>query len=274
MNVDPATASGTGPGAPASAHPEPVLRTRNLTKQFGQATVLQDVCLDVAPGERLALIGRSGSGKTTFLRCLNLLETPTAGELWFDGSLVGSWPSRGRDSLSHGDEVGHRTHVGMVFQRFELFPHLTTLQNVSLGPRRTLRMSKTEARKCAMEQLSLVGLADRADARPHELSGGQQQRVGIARSLAMRPKVLLFDEPTSALDPELVDEVLNVMLRVAEGGMTMVVVTHEIRFAMGFADRLVVFDSGCVVEQGAPSSVVASPQSDVTESLLRSLHVK
>jgi ABC-type polar amino acid transport system ATPase subunit len=188
--------------------------------------------------------------------------------------MVGSWSPGGRVGLDRRRETLHRSHVGMVFQRFELFPHLTALQNVSLGPRMALKVSKKEARERALEQLALVGLADHAHHRPHQLSGGQQQRVGIARSLAMQPKVLLFDEPTSALDPELVDEVLTVMLRLAGSGMTMVVVTHEIRFAMNFADRLLVFDRGQIVEQGPPAAIVSAPQQQVTESFLRSLHAK
>jgi len=250
-----------------------VLHIERAVKRFGQATALDGVDFGVAGGERVAIVGRSGSGKTTLLRCLNLLETPTSGTLSYEGRVVGSWGGPSPRTPSRRELSQHRIHVGMVFQRFELFPHLTALGNVMLGLRRSLGYSKHEARERAMEQLALVGLAERARAHPHELSGGQQQRVAIARSLAMEPKVMLFDEPTSALDPELVDEVLAVILKLAERGMTMVAVTHELAFARDVATRMVVVDSGEIVEQGPPGDIIHSPASPVTHSLLRRLRL-
>jgi ABC-type polar amino acid transport system ATPase subunit len=251
----------------------PVIEVQSLVKDFGERRAVDHVDLQIVPGERLAIVGRSGSGKTTLLRCLNLLETPTEGTLLFEGEQVGAWGTSagvpGRRALTQ-----HRAHVGMVFQRFELFPHLSALSNVTLGPRRVLGMSSAEAKEWGMAQLELVGLADRGAARPHELSGGQQQRIAIARSLALKPKVLLFDEPTSALDPELVEEVLAVMLKLAEEGMTMVAVTHEVTFARDIANRILVFDAGKVVEEGTPEEVISRPQTTTTGSLLRNLRIK
>jgi ABC-type polar amino acid transport system ATPase subunit len=251
----------------------PVIEVTSLVKDFGERRAVDHVDLQVVPGERLAIVGRSGSGKTTLLRCLNLLETPTAGTLRFEGEDVGTW-GPGADTPSRRALTAHRAHVGMVFQRFELFPHLSALSNVTLGPRRVLGMSSQEAKQWGLAQLELVGLADRAGSRPHELSGGQQQRIAIARSLAMKPKVLLFDEPTSALDPELVEEVLAVMLKLADEGMTMVAVTHEVTFARDIANRILVFDAGQVVEEGTPEEVISRPQTTVTGSLLRNLRMK
>ncbi len=263
----------TSDGARTSQHP--VLEVRQLVKDFGERRAVDGIDLEITPGERLAIVGRSGSGKTTLLRCLNLLETPTSGVLRYQGVELGCWgKEHGRPKAPERKTLSrHRAHVGMVFQRFELFPHRTALQNVTLGPRRVLGMSKAEARAWGLEQLELVGLRDRANARPHELSGGQQQRIAIARSLAMKPRVLLFDEPTSALDPELIGEVLAVMLKLAEGGMTMVAVTHEVTFARDIANRILVVDAGKVVEEGTPDDVIHRPQNTVTGSLMRNLRL-
>ncbi|HEX5193798.1 MAG TPA: amino acid ABC transporter ATP-binding protein [Solirubrobacteraceae bacterium] len=252
-----------------------VLEVRQLVKDFGERRAVDGIDLEITPGERLAIVGRSGSGKTTLLRCLNLLETPTSGVLCYEGVELGCWGTQhGRSRTPDRRSLSrHRAHVGMVFQRFELFPHRTALQNVTLGPRRVLGMSKTEAREWGLEQLELVGLRDRAGAHPHELSGGQQQRVAIARSLAMKPRVLLFDEPTSALDPELIGEVLAVMLKLAEGGMTMVAVTHEVTFARDIANRILVVDAGKVLEEGTPEDIIHRSQNTVTGSLMRNLRL-
>jgi ABC-type polar amino acid transport system ATPase subunit len=275
----------TGPVIPQrlapSADPEttekqaitPLLEISQAVKRFGPTVALDGVDFGVQPGERVAIVGRSGSGKTTLLRCLNLLETPTSGTLTYAGRVVGSWGGSSATVPSRRELSQHRIQTGMVFQRFELFPHLTAIGNVMLGLRRVRGCSKAEAHERAMEQLKLVGLAERAKAHPHELSGGQQQRVAIARSLAMEPKVMLFDEPTSALDPELVDEVLAVILKLAEQGMTMVAVTHEIAFAHDVATRMVVVDSGGIIEEGAPTDIIQSPVSPVTHSLLRRLRL-
>lgn len=254
-----------------------IIDVRNIVKVFrshGTAVrALDGVNLRVQPGQRVVLAGRSGSGKTTLLRCLNVLEEPTAGEFRFDGELF--WKRTGADVLAPSRSAlrRHRMRVGMVFQRFELFPHLSVRSNVTLGLRRVLHMPRKQAEEWAMQQLELVGLAERARSHPHELSGGQQQRVAIARSLAMKPEVMLFDEPTSALDPELVAEVLNVMIDLAAAGMTMVVVTHELAFARDVADSMHIFADGKIIEQGTPDEVIHHPRSARTESLLRRLRM-
>ena len=241
----------------------PIVRIEHLNKSFGDTQVLRDVNLDVWPGEVVVVLGPSGSGKSTMLRCINLLETPTAGHI-----LIQDQEITGRSAA----EVARlRRDVGMVFQQFNLFPHLTAKQNVMIGQVKVLGLDKDEAEREAMRQLEAVGLAERADFRPAQLSGGQQQRVAIARAVAMHPDVLLFDEPTSALDPELVRGVLDVMRDLAENsGMTMVVVTHEMRFAREVADRVVFMEGGVVVEQGLPEDVFDHPSNPRTAEFLGS----
>jgi polar amino acid transport system ATP-binding protein len=209
------------------------------------------VNLDVQPGEVVVLLGPSGSGKSTVLRCINLLETPSAGEVWVDGVLV-----NGKKT----DINAVRTEVGMVFQQFNLFPHLTALQNITIAQRLVRKRDKHEAERVARAQLERVGIPEKADSYPRQLSGGQQQRVAIARSLAMNPKIMLFDEPTSALDPEMIKEVLDVMLALARDGMTMIVVTHEMGFARAAANRMVFLDQGQLVEEGEPTQMFQSPR--------------
>lgn len=239
----------------------PMIRIEHLNKSFDDNEVLTDVNLDVWPGEVVVVLGPSGSGKSTMLRCINLLETPTAGHILIeDKEITGS---------AKTDVNQLRRELGMVFQSFNLFPHLTAKQNVMIGQTKVLKKSKEEAEKEALRQLEAVGLADRADYKPSQLSGGQQQRVAIARAVAMHPKVLLFDEPTSALDPELVRGVLDVMRDLAENGsMTMIVVTHEMGFARDVADRVVFMEGGVVVEQGLPEEVFDHPKSERTASFL------
>ncbi|WP_443218483.1 amino acid ABC transporter ATP-binding protein [Rathayibacter sp. YIM 133350] len=240
-----------------------------VSKTFGSNQVLKSISLTVLPGEVLCLVGPSGSGKSTFLRLINHLETLTSGRLSVDGNLVGYRQSGEKlYELHPKDAARQRRDIGMVFQRFNLFPHMTALENVMEAPVRVKGQSKAEAQKRARELLTRVGLADRADYYPAHLSGGQQQRVAIARALAMEPKLMLFDEPTSALDPELVGEVLDVMKELAQSGMTMIVVTHEMGFAREVADRLVFMDGGVVVESGDPREVLANPQHDRTKAFL------
>ena len=249
---------------------KPVLQATDVCKSFGGRQVLQDAALTVSEGESVVLIGPSGSGKTTFLRCLNWLETPDTGRIRLRGELIG----RGVDGRPHGEaELSRqRSRIGFVFQRFNLFAHLSALDNVALGPRRVLGRSLEEARERARVELERVHLGQHLDKRPAQLSGGQQQRVAIARALAMRPELILFDEPTSALDPELVTEVVDVMRELAEGGMTMVVVTHEMRFARQTADRVVFMDGGLVIEQGPPEQIFDAPQTERTRRILGHLH--
>lgn len=232
----------------------PILEAVGVTKRFGNLTVVDDVSLQVTRGETICLLGPSGAGKSSFLRCLNMLERIDAGHIFLDGELLGYRPHRNQlRELSDRAEARQRQQIGMVFQQFNLFPHMTVLQNVVEAPVGVLRRDKAETRSLAHELLERVGLADKASSYPGQLSGGQQQRVAIARALAMRPKVMLFDEPTSALDPELVSEVLDVIRQLAESGMTMLVVTHEIGFAREVCDRFVFMERGAVVEDG-PSS--------------------
>ncbi len=247
--------------------PEQVLATKALCKDFGQSTVLTDVDFSIGKGETVCILGPSGSGKTTLLRCLNLLVEPTSGRLYFRGTLLGEWPGARRNGRRI-DLTKYRTHVSMVFQQFELFPHLTASENVSLGPRRVLHLSRTAAEERALSLLDRVGLKSFAGARPRTLSGGQQQRVAIARALAMKPDVILFDEPTSALDWEMVGEVLDIMADLAEQGMTMVVVTHELDFARNCADRVVVMERGRIIEEGPATMMFESPNLPRTREIL------
>ena len=238
---------------------EAIVSIKNLKKSFGDLEVLKDVNLEVQRGEVVTILGPSGSGKSTMLRCINLLEKPTAGEIWFEETMINA-------KSTNVNEL--REHIGMVFQQFNLFPHLTAQKNVELALRKVRKLSKSECEKVALEQLSRVGLGDRADYLPSQLSGGQQQRVAIARALAMDPHVMLFDEATSALDPELVRDVLDVMRSLAEGGMTMIVVTHEMGFARDVADRVIFMDDGYIVEEGTPEEVFDHPQNDRTKDFL------
>lgn len=242
-----------------------IIKVDNLEKQFGDNHVLKGINLRVKRGEVVALIGASGSGKSTLLRCLNRLETSTAGTIFIDDICLNS--SDKNISLI-------RQEVGMVFQQFNLFPHMTVLENVMIGPIQVLKRNKEEVEKDAINLLEKVGLADKKDVYPNKLSGGQQQRVAIARSLAMKPKIMLFDEPTSALDPELVGEVLNVMKQLALDGMTMVVVTHEMGFAEEVADRIVFLHNGVIVEEGEPRETLRNPKSEQLSSFLRSVKFK
>jgi polar amino acid transport system ATP-binding protein len=247
----------------------PMVEAIAVHKHFGRNEVLKGITLEVAPGEVMVLLGPSGSGKSTFLRCINHLETVDAGELKVDGSLVGYRESKGKIYEQRESEIAaDRRHIGMVFQRFNLFPHLTALGNVTEAPVRVGKVPRDQAKEEGQALLDRVGLGDRGDAYPAQLSGGQQQRVAIARALAMKPKLMLFDEPTSALDPELVGEVLDVMKGLAKDGMTMVVVTHEIGFAREAGDNLVFMDEGVVVESGDPATVIANPQHERTKTFL------
>ncbi len=223
---------------------------KGLEKSFGSLEVLRGVDLDVAEGEVVSVIGPSGSGKSTFLRCINALEVPTAGTIVVDGMTV---------TKKHADINKIRENIGMVFQQFNLFPHLTVLENITMAPVDRKRMTKDEAAKKALELLARVGLSEKAFAYPRQLSGGQQQRVAIARALAMKPDLMLFDEPTSALDPEMVGEVLQVMKDLAAEGMTMIVVTHEMGFAREVSDRVIFMDGGVIVEEGSPDRIFGSP---------------
>jgi len=256
------TAAGTEPG-------QPMVLASGVRKSFGDLEVLKGVSLEVQPSEVMCLIGPSGSGKSTFLRCINHLETVNGGRLYVDGTLVGYAERGGKLHELHPRRAAEqRRDIGMVFQRFNLFPHMTALGNVVEAPVRVRGESKAAATAAARELLDRVGLAAQADYYPAQLSGGQQQRVAIARALAMRPKLMLFDEPTSALDPELVGEVLDVMRSLAETGMTMIVVTHEMGFAREVGDQLVFMDDGVVVESGDPRSVLTNPQHERTQSFL------
>ncbi len=254
---------------PQQAQPTAMVSAQGVHKNFGALNVLKGITLDVAPGEVMCLVGPSGSGKSTFLRCINHLETVNAGRLYVDGELIGYHERNGKLHEMHPrDAAKQRRAIGMVFQRFNLFPHMTAMQNVAEAPCLVQGRKKSEVAEQARELLERVGLADKAKAYPAQLSGGQQQRVAIARALAMRPRLMLFDEPTSALDPELVGEVLDVMRQLADEGMTMIVVTHEMGFAREVGDQLVFMDDGVVVEAGPPRSVLADPQHERTRSFL------
>jgi polar amino acid transport system ATP-binding protein len=229
-----------------------VIDVKRLVKRFGDNTVLKGIHERVEAGEKVAVIGPSGSGKSTFLRCLNLLETPTEGEIWFEGKQINA----------PGVDVDHlRQKMGMVFQHFNLFPHLTVQQNITLAPVQLKLQTKAEAEKNAAALLQRIGLSEKADTYPNMLSGGQKQRIAIVRALAMKPDVMLFDEPTSALDPEMVGEVLELMGDLAREGMTMVMVTHEMGFAREVANRVLFMDEGIIVEQGSPDEIFGNPQS-------------
>ncbi|MER8769426.1 amino acid ABC transporter ATP-binding protein [Mesorhizobium sp. M0923] len=252
-----------------SAHDTPLVRARNVHKAFGPLEVLKGIDLDVAPGEVVVVLGPSGSGKSTFLRCINHLEAIDQGAIEVDGEQIGYRLHNGRlDKLSDRAIAAQRRKIGMVFQQFNLYPHMTTLQNVIEAPVGVHRENRKEAIGYARELLTRVGLADKIDAYPRQLSGGQQQRVAIARALAIRPKLMLFDEPTSALDPELVGEVLATMRDLARQGLTMIVVTHEIGFAREAADRVVFMDDGNVIEAGPPDEVLAKPRHPRTRAFL------
>ncbi len=247
----------------------PMVRAERVHKRFGRLEALRGIDLTVAPGEVTVIIGPSGSGKSTFLRCINHLAQISAGRLWVDGELVGYRQDGDRLLELREREVAHRrAAIGMVFQRFNLFPHMTALQNVAEAPVRVKRTPPPMADATARRLLDRVGLADKIDCYPAELSGGQQQRVAIARALAMEPKLMLFDEPTSALDPELVGEVLAVMRGLAADGMTMIVVTHEMGFAREVGHHLVFMDDGVVVEEGVPRQVFAEPREPRTRAFL------
>ncbi len=238
---------------------EVVVRIEGLKKAFGDNVVLRNIDLEVHRGEVVVVLGPSGSGKSTMLRCINLLETPTDGKIIFEDTEI----------TAKGTDINKvRARLGMVFQSFNLFPHLTAKKNVMLAQRQVLKRSKEEAEKVAIARLTEVGLAERVDYKPSELSGGQQQRVAIARALAMDPHVMLFDEATSALDPELVRDVLGVMKSLAAEGMTMIVVTHEMGFARDVADRVIFMDGGVIVEEGTPDEVFDHPKSDRTKDFL------
>ena len=237
----------------------PIISIQNLVKSFGPIEVLKHINLDIYPGEVVCVIGPSGSGKSTLLRCVNMLETPTGGKV-FIGSDEMTDPDCDLDKV--------RTHIGMCFQNFNLFPHLNVLKNLTIAQTQILKRSKTEAEKIARVNLERVGMAHKEESFPAQLSGGQQQRIAIARSLSMTPNLMLFDEPTSALDPELVGEVLAVMKSLAKEGMTMMVVTHEMAFARDVADRVVFMDGGYIVEEGPPEEVIGNPQEARTKSFL------
>ena len=246
-----------------------MVRADQVWKSFGKLEVLKGIDLVVQPQETIVLLGPSGGGKSTILRCINHLEKIDAGELWVDGELMGY---RQRGDILHEmktkDVARQRAKIGMVFQRFNLFPHRTALENVMEGPVRVQRLPRLKAEQDAVALLRQVGLEEKLDAYPAQLSGGQQQRVAIARALALRPKVMLFDEPTSALDPELVGEVLDVMKQLARDGMTMIVVTHEIGFAREVADGVALVDGGVIVESGPPNEVLANPKQERTKLFL------
>jgi polar amino acid transport system ATP-binding protein len=250
---------------------EPIIQIKNVSKSFGAFEVLKDLSFDVAPGEKLALIGPSGSGKTTILRILMTLETISGGEIFVEGEPL--WHMQKAGALVPADQAHlhkMRQKIGMVFQLFNLFPHKSVLENITLAPILTKGVSKAAARAHAMDLLEMVGMADKATQMPASLSGGQKQRVAIARALALQPKIMLFDEVTSALDPELVEEVLNVMRKLAsETDMTMLLVTHEMSFAHDFADRVMFFDGGKIVESGPPKQIFTDPKEERTKAFLR-----
>ena len=236
-----------------------MIDVKNLSKSFGKHLVLDDISEHISPGEKVVVIGPSGSGKSTFLRCLNLLENPTAGSITFDGTVI-------TDPKTDINKI--RRQMGMVFQHFNLFPNMTIRKNITLAPVQTKLMRQAEADETAIALLKRVNLEEKAEAYPAQLSGGQKQRIAIVRALAMKPKLMLFDEPTSALDPEMVGEVLDVMKQLAQEGMTMVVVTHEMGFAREVGSRVVFMDGGVIVEENAPAELFASPRSDRLKTFL------
>jgi len=230
-----------------------MISIKDLKKRFGDNEVLKDIDIEIQDGEVVSLIGSSGSGKSTLLRCINLLETPTSGEIYIDGANI-------LDKSVDLNEL--RQNVGMVFQQFNLFPNMSVIENIKLAPKKIRKMSDEKATKMAMKLLRDVGLADKADAMPKQLSGGQKQRVAIARALAMEPKIMLFDEPTSALDPEMIGEVLDVISKVAKKGITMIIVTHEMKFARDISDRILFLDKGRIIENGTPEEVMDHPKTE------------
>jgi len=236
-----------------------LVEVRNLDKWFGDLQALNNVSMTVEQGKVMVIIGPSGSGKSTLLRCMNFLEVPTGGEVWFMGEQM----AEDQKMLNQ-----HRAEIGMVFQSFNLYAHLTILENITLAQRVVKRADKKEAEEIAMEQLRKVGIVDKADKLPSQISGGQQQRAAIARALAMKPRLMLFDEPTSALDPEMIKEVLDVMINLAQSGMTMLVVTHEMAFARAVAHRMFFFDDGTIVESGTPDEIFSAPKEDRTKLFL------
>lgn len=245
-----------------STNKECLIKVNNLQKFYGDLHALDGVSSEIYKGEVVVVIGPSGSGKSTFLRSLNLLEEPTGGEVIFEGV----------NMLDKSVNIDiHRQKMGMVFQHFNLFPHMTIMKNITIGPMKLLKQSKADAESYAMELLKRVGLSDRADAYPSQLSGGQKQRIAIVRALCMKPDVMLFDEPTSALDPEMVGEVLDVMKTLANSGMTMIVVTHEMGFAKEVADRVIFMADGKIVESGTPDEIFSSPKSDKAKQFLSSV---
>ncbi len=239
---------------------KPIISVKNLRKYFGSNRVLRDIDVEIKAGEVVVVVGSSGSGKSTFLRCLNLLEEPTGGQIIIDGIDITA-PKVDLNRL--------RTHVGMVFQSFNLFPNLSVIDNIKLAPKKLLKLSDAGATKRAKKLLADVGLSDKANARPKSLSGGQKQRVAIARALAMQPKIMLFDEPTSALDPEMIGEVLEVIKAVAAQGMTMIIVTHEMKFAREVGTRMLFLDKGEIIEDGTPSQVMDNPTTERARQFFR-----
>ena len=249
-----------------------IIKTENICKSFGSVDVLKNVSLTVEPGEVVVIIGPSGAGKSTYLRSLNHLEKPTSGKIWIDDKLIEDRVNgHNQVKLPHKERAAILLEMGMGFQRFNLFPHKTALQNVMLAPMNVKGVPEKEAKEKAVKLLNQVGLGDKLDSYPAKLSGGQQQRVAIARALAMEPKMMLFDEPTSALDPELVGDVLNVMKELAEEGMTMLVVTHEMGFAREVADRVVFMYDGAILEEGSPKEIFTNPKHDRTRQFLQSV---
>jgi polar amino acid transport system ATP-binding protein len=248
-----------------------MIEVRNLRKSYGDLEVLKDINFSIEKGEVVVVLGPSGSGKSTMLRCINLLEEFQGGEISIDGNAIGyiAGTNGNRRRRKESENAKLREQVGMVFQSFNLFPHRTVLDNVMMGPLKVKGMARQQAEPLARDLLQKVGLLDKAEQYPARLSGGQQQRVGIARALAMQPKVMLFDEVTSALDPELVGEVLLVMRQLAQEGMTMIIVTHEVHFARDVGDRIIFMDHGVIVEEGPPATVLANPQSDRLKLFLR-----
>ncbi|MFI6697327.1 amino acid ABC transporter ATP-binding protein [Streptomyces sp. NPDC050433] len=278
MSKNDGSAPGTGPAPAAASGPAaagesaPLVTVRDLRKRYGDHTVLQGVDLDVHAGEVVVVIGPSGSGKSTLLRALNQLEVIDGGEIALDGEVLGFEIHRGGlRHRGHADVTRQRRQFGMVFQQFNLFPHMTVIENITHAPIRVRRLPRADAVARAEELLSLVGLSEKRDAYPARLSGGQQQRVAIARALAMEPRVMLFDEPTSALDPELVGDVLNVMRALADGGQTMVIVTHEMAFALEVADRVVFMVEGTVEQTGTPEEIRRSDNPRLRAFLARTL---
>jgi polar amino acid transport system ATP-binding protein len=264
MATDPTDTAATGPAAERL-----MVKAEAVHKRFGRLEVLKGIDLEVIPREVTVMLGPSGSGKSTFLRCINHLEKINAGRLWVDGELVGYRQQGDKlHELKENEVARKRAEIGMVFQRFNLFPHMTALGNVIEAPMRVKGARKADAIGRGLELLGQVGLADKADVYPAQLSGGQQQRVAIARALAMEPKLMLFDEPTSALDPELVGDVLDAMRKLAENGMTMIVVTHEMGFAREVGSHLVFMDQGVVIEEGRPTEVFANPRHERTRTFL------